>query len=181
MGKIRNLAGSVSPVRKKSVKIDPPCKNLISVSSFTMESSTLIESVNEAYTNTSQLPKSPQETTAKTNNLLNTISELKQENKKFQSQLKETREKLLRIEEKSHEYYELYHTLLSKHQQSDQSSLLLQKENTHLKNQLQILQRHSGKLERKFFSRTSNTIPDEFCEFELEDSGWAKDFIVNFN
>jgi predicted RNase H-like nuclease (RuvC/YqgF family) len=103
------------------------------------------------------------------------ISDLKVENKSLKLKLKHSKEKLIKSEEKAHEYYEIYHKLLLEHRGLDDASKRVHKENTHLSNQLEILSRHTGKLERKLASFVGKSCG---TEFELCSDQWAKSLIV---
>ena len=104
------------------------------------------------------------------------INKLRQENKKIHMKLKETREKLLKSEEKSYEYYELYHKLIYENKKNDQERLQILKENVHIKNQLSILRSYIAKVERKLTSLAEKN--EKFCEFEIKDNNWGKGYIV---
>ena len=101
---------------------------------------------------------------------------MKENNKELRSKIKTMREKLLKGEEKAHEYYEMYHKLLLEHhkQQDDRNKYI--KENTHLKNQMTIMSRYVAKLERKL--AVKNDRMSSACEFEVQDNGWAKGLLV---
>lgn len=117
----------------------------------------------------------PEVNNKKLEELTENLQETKEENKELRSKLKGYQEKLIKSEEKSHEYYEMYHKLLLEMKGSDGNKLKLEKKNIRLKNQLDILRRHLAKLETRV---TPNIESRNFCEFEV--NKWKHCFIVNF-
>ena len=145
-----------------------------------MEDSPLLPCSSESFISSAKAAATSQELANE--KLLTTISELKQDAKKLNAQVKESREKLLKSEERSHEYYELYYNLLYDQRKTDHNAQQISKENIHLKNQLELIQRYVGKLERKLANRGLNLGPNQekesVCEFEVEENRWGSNFIV---
>jgi chromosome segregation ATPase len=107
--------------------------------------------------------------------LKQSLQDLKEDKKELEWKVKSLKEKLLKCEEKSHEYYEMYHKLILELKANDDYKKKLEKQNLHLKNQLEVLTRHLVKLEKRVFLKDDN---QDFCEFEI--SGLKQNFIVNF-
>ena len=145
-------------------------KNETEVQSFTLEENPFEDLVTE-------IPEPKSLKTQKTPNNsyliqpcsshLETISELTQQNKLLQQKIRESREKLLKSEEKSHEYYEIYHNLIYEQRKSEQEKSQILKENAHIKSQALILRKYIFRLERKL---TNKPEPSNFCEFELQEN-----------
>lgn len=102
------------------------------------------------------------------------VHDLKEEKKDFEWKIKNLNEKLLKCEEKSFEYYEMYHKLLLEVRANDDYKKKIEKQNFHIKNQLEILTRYLIKLEKKMILKNQD---EEVCEFEI--NNWKHNFIVS--
>ena len=123
--------------------------------------------------NRTSKPGIPEVTTKKLEELTENLHETKEENNELKFKIRGYQEKLIKSEEKSHEYYEMHHKLLLEMKGSDGTKLELEKKNTRLKNQLDILRSHLVKLETRV---TPSTELRSFCEFEV--NKWKHCFIV---
>ena len=102
------------------------------------------------------------------------LQDLKEEKKEFEWKIKNLNEKLLKSEEKSFEHYEMYHKLLLEIRANDDYKKKIEKQNFHIKNQLEILARYLVKLEKKMILKNED---EGVCEFEI--NNWKHNFIVS--